>query len=583
MSTTKRLFLEAKREKTLFIIGFIILFFAVIMELLGPVIGMYIIDHHIKTAQQGVIHMKPIFMLLSLYLIIAIIYALLSYYQTLYFQTAGSNVIKHLRTNLFSHIQKLPIKFFDNLPAGKVVARITNDTQTILELFTVMLPTYIAGITNIVGIIAVIFYFNFKVGFLALIVVPLLFGWLLIYRRMSDKYNNVVRERNSDMNAMLNESINGMTIIQAFNQEDKIQREFNDLNDDYLKNYSKIIQLDSLTSHNLMGTIRSFVFLVMIYIFGQSFLSNEATLTAGMMYILVDYLTRLFNPMFNMVNQLSVLEQARVSSNRVFEMMDEVEEIEVLNELTTCIGHVQFKNVNFGYKADELVLKHINIDALPGQTIGLVGHTGSGKSSIMNLLFRFYDPTSGCITIDGIDTTTVTRQSMRSHMGIVLQDPYLYSGTILSNITLNDPKITRKMAIDALERVGGFRVIQSLDKGIDTEVVERGATLSSGQRQLISFARALAFNPKILILDEATASIDSETEAVIQQAMDVLKEGRTTFIIAHRLSTIKHANEIIVLDKGEIIERGTHETLIQLNNIYAKMYALQSGDNSIEV
>lgn len=583
MSTTKRLFLEAKREKTLFIIGFIILFFAVIMELLGPVIGMYIIDHHIKTAQQGVIDMKPIFMLLSLYLIIAIIYALLSYYQTLYFQTAGSNVIKHLRTNLFSHIQKLPIKFFDNLPAGKVVARITNDTQTILELFTVMLPTYIAGITNIVGIIAVIFYFNFKVGFLALIVVPLLFGWLLIYRRMSDKYNNVVRERNSDMNAMLNESINGMTIIQAFNQEDKIQREFNDLNDDYLKNYSKIIQLDSLTSHNLMGTIRSFVFLVMIYIFGQSFLSNEATLTAGMMYILVDYLTRLFNPMFNMVNQLSVLEQARVSSNRVFEMMDEVEEIEVLNELTTCIGHVQFKNVNFGYKADELVLKHINIDALPGQTIGLVGHTGSGKSSIMNLLFRFYDPTSGCITIDGIDTTTVTRQSMRSHMGIVLQDPYLYSGTILSNITLNDPKITRKMAIDALERVGGFRVIQSLDKGIDTEVVERGATLSSGQRQLISFARALAFNPKILILDEATASIDSETEAVIQQAMDVLKEGRTTFIIAHRLSTIKHANEIIVLDKGEIIERGTHETLIQLNNIYAKMYALQSGDNSIEV
>lgn len=583
MSTTKRLFIEAKREKTLFIIGFIILFFAVIMELLGPVIGMYIIDHHIKTAQQGVIHMKPIFMLLSLYLIIAIIYALLSYYQTLYFQTAGSNVIKHLRTNLFSHIQKLPIKFFDNLPAGKVVARITNDTQTILELFTVMLPTYIAGITNIVGIIAVIFYFNFKVGFLALIVVPLLFGWLLIYRRMSDKYNNVVRERNSDMNAMLNESINGMTIIQAFNQEDKIQREFNALNDDYLKNYSKIIQLDSLTSHNLMGTIRSFVFLVMIYIFGQSFLSNEATLTAGMMYILVDYLTRLFNPMFNMVNQLSVLEQARVSSNRVFEMMDEVEEIEVLNELTTCIGHVQFKNVNFGYKADELVLKHINIDALPGQTIGLVGHTGSGKSSIMNLLFRFYDPTSGCITIDGIDTTTVTRQSMRSHMGIVLQDPYLYSGTILSNITLNDPKITRKMAIDALERVGGFRVIQSLDKGIDTEVVERGATLSSGQRQLISFARALAFNPKILILDEATASIDSETEAVIQQAMDVLKEGRTTFIIAHRLSTIKHANEIIVLDKGEIKERGTHETLIQLNNIYAKMYALQSGDNSIEV
>lgn len=577
MSTTKRLYLEAKKERTLFIIGFIILFFAVIMELIGPVIGMYIIDHHIKTATEGIINMQPIFLLLAVYFIIAIIYAILSYYQTIYFQTAGSNVIKHLRTSLFSHIQKLPIKFFDNLPAGKVVARITNDTQTILELFTVMLPTYIAGMTNIVGIIAVIFYFNVKVGLLALIVVPLLFGWLLIYRKISDKYNNIVRERNSDMNAMLNESINGMTIIQAFNQEEKIQQEFNQLNEEYLKNYSKIIQLDSITSHNLMGTIRSFVFLVMIYIFGQSFLSAEATLTAGMMYILVDYLTRLFNPMFNMVNQLSVLEQARVSSNRVFEMMDETAEVQENKIMTQCEGHVKFEDVSFGYKPNELVLRNINIDALPGETIGLVGHTGSGKSSIMNLLFRFYDPTTGRITIDGIDTTSVTKQSMRQFMGIVLQDPYLYSGTILSNITLNDPKITREMAIDALERVGGYRVLQSLENGIDTEVVERGSTLSSGQRQLISFARALAFNPKILILDEATASIDSETESVIQQAMDVLKEGRTTFIIAHRLSTIKHADEIIVLDKGEIIERGTHDILVEKGDVYAKMYALQSG------
>ncbi|WP_419743685.1 ABC transporter ATP-binding protein [Macrococcoides bohemicum] len=577
MSTTKRLYLEAKKEKTLFIIGFIILFFAVIMELIGPVIGMYIIDHHIKTATEGIINMQPIFLLLAVYFIIAIIYAILSYYQTIYFQTAGSNVIKHLRTSLFSHIQKLPIKFFDNLPAGKVVARITNDTQTILELFTVMLPTYIAGMTNIVGIIAVIFYFNVKVGLLALIVVPLLFGWLLIYRKISDKYNNIVRERNSDMNAMLNESINGMTIIQAFNQEEKIQQEFNQLNEEYLKNYSKIIQLDSITSHNLMGTIRSFVFLVMIYIFGQSFLSAEATLTAGMMYILVDYLTRLFNPMFNMVNQLSVLEQARVSSNRVFEMMDETAEVQENKIMTQCEGYVKFEDVSFGYKPNELVLRNINIDALPGETIGLVGHTGSGKSSIMNLLFRFYDPTTGRITIDGIDTTSVTKQSMRQFMGIVLQDPYLYSGTILSNITLNDPKITREMAIDALERVGGYRVLQSLENGIDTEVVERGSTLSSGQRQLISFARALAFNPKILILDEATASIDSETESVIQQAMDVLKEGRTTFIIAHRLSTIKHADEIIVLDKGEIIERGTHDILVEKGDVYAKMYALQSG------
>ncbi|MEK4758421.1 ABC transporter ATP-binding protein [Macrococcoides caseolyticum] len=576
MSTTKRLYHEAVKEKKLFIAGFIILFFAVVTELLGPVIGMYIIDHHIKDAGET-INMQPILQLLGLYFLIAVVYAIMSYYQTIVFQTAGSNVIKHLRTNLFEHIQKLPIKYFDNLPAGKVVARITNDTQTILELFTVMLPTYIAGFANILGIIIVIFYFNAKVGLLALIVVPLLFFWLMLYRKISDKYNHIVRERNSDMNAMLNESINGMTIIQAFNQEAKIQQEYDELNKEYLKNYERIIKLDSLTSHNLMGIIRSAVFLIMIYIFGQSFLSNEATLTAGMMYILVDYLTRLFNPMFNIVNQLSVLEQARVSSNRVFEMMDETPEIIEQGELLITRGEVKFQNVSFGYKKDELVLKDINIHAAPGQTIGLVGHTGSGKSSIMNLLFRFYDPTEGQILIDGVDTKSVTKASMRSRMGIVLQDPYLYTGTILSNITLGDNRISRQTAEHALMRVGGHRVLQSLEQGIDTEVVERGATLSSGQRQLISFARALAFDPKILILDEATASIDSETEAMIQQAMDVLKSGRTTFVIAHRLSTIKNADQILVLDKGEIIEHGTHDELIALQGQYAKMYALQSG------
>lgn len=576
MSTTKRLYHEAVKEKKLFIAGFIILFFAVVTELLGPVIGMYIIDHHIKDAGET-INMQPILQLLGLYFLIAVVYAIMSYYQTIVFQTAGSNVIKHLRTNLFEHIQKLPIKYFDNLPAGKVVARITNDTQTILELFTVMLPTYIAGFANILGIIIVIFYFNTKVGLLALIVVPLLFFWLMLYRKISDKYNHIVRERNSDMNAMLNESINGMTIIQAFNQEAKIQQEYDELNKEYLKNYERIIKLDSLTSHNLMGIIRSAVFLIMIYIFGQSFLSNEATLTAGMMYILVDYLTRLFNPMFNIVNQLSVLEQARVSSNRVFEMMDETPEIIEQDELLITRGEVKFQDVSFGYKKDELVLKDINIHAAPGETIGLVGHTGSGKSSIMNLLFRFYDPTEGQILIDGVDTKSVTKASMRSRMGIVLQDPYLYTGTILSNITLGDNRISRQTAEHALMRVGGHRVLQSLEQGIDTEVVERGATLSSGQRQLISFARALAFDPKILILDEATASIDSETEAMIQQAMDVLKSGRTTFVIAHRLSTIKNADQILVLDKGEIIEHGTHDELIALQGQYAKMYALQSG------
>ena len=578
MSTSKRLYLEALREKKLFLIGLLMLFVAVVTELIGPMIAMHILDKYVK--KSTVLEVNAILQLLGLYMIVAVIYAIFSYYQTIYFQTAGSNVIKNLRISLFKHAQKLPIHYFDNLPAGKVVARITNDTQTILELFTVMLPSYISGIVNITGIIIVIFIFNYKVGLLALIVVPLLFFWLMYYRKVSDQYNRIVRERNSDMNAMLNESINGMTIIQAFNQEEKIYREFTDLNDEYLKNYEKIIKLDSYTSHNLMGTIRSVVFLIMIYIFGVSYLGKEMTLTVGMMYILVDYLTRLFNPLFNMVNQLSLLEQARVSANRVFEMMDETKEPTESDAFKSIKGHVTFNHVNFEYKPNEPVLKDINIDANIGDTIALVGHTGSGKSSIMNLLFRFYDPTEGQILIDGHDTTKMTKSSMRKHMAIVLQDPYLYTGTILSNITLNDERVSREAAIEALHKVGGDRVLQSLEQGIDTPVVEKGSTLSSGQKQLISFARALAFNPKILILDEATASIDSETESIIQNAMDVVKEGRTTFIIAHRLSTIKNATKIIVLDKGEIIESGTHDELIALGGQYAKMYQLQSARQS---
>ncbi|ULG73537.1 ABC transporter ATP-binding protein [Macrococcus brunensis] len=578
MSNSKRLLREALKFKKLFLIGFLFLAGAVVAELIGPVIAMKIIDDHVREAADT-INLTPIMQLLGIYAVIAVFNAVFSYYQTLYFQNAGSNVIMNLRNELFKHMQKLPIKYFDTLPAGKVVARITNDTQTILELFTVLLPTYLSGFVNIIAIIIAIFFFNWKVGLAAFLVVPLLIGWLVVYRKLSDEYNQVTREKNSDMNAMLNESINGMTIIQAFNQEEKIQQEFNELNDDYLRNYSRIIQLDSLTSHNLMGTIRSVIFAVMIYIFGSTFLSGETALTAGMMYVIVEYLTRLFNPMYNLVNNLSVLEQARVSADRVYEMLDEPAEITENKSIARLEGDVLFEDVSFAYKEEEYVLKDINIHARRGETVALVGHTGSGKSSIMNLLFRFYDPTMGRILMDGVDSKSVTKTSLREHMGIVLQDPYLYSGTILSNITLGDERISRARAVAALEAVGGSRVLDTLDNGIDSPVVEKGNTLSSGQRQLISFARALAFDPAILILDEATASIDSETESVIQQAMDVLKEGRTTFIIAHRLSTIKNADQIIVLDKGRIIERGNHRTLIQSDGQYAKMYQLQSANS----
>ncbi|MCY1025561.1 ABC transporter ATP-binding protein, partial [Mammaliicoccus sciuri] len=432
---------------------------------------------------------------------------------------------------------------------------------------------------TMIGVIIAIFFINIKIGFIALITIPFVILWLLWYKKVTGKYNYVIREKNSDMNALINESINGMNIIQAFKQEKEIMNDFDEMNQAYLNNYKKIIQFDSLTEHNLLSTIRSIVFLMLIVVFGTQFLNSSVAISVGTLYILVNYITRLFDPLFGVLNVLGQLEQARVSCVRVFEMMNVSEEkmpehkIQLPKKIE---GHVHFNDVSFAYNEGEYVLENINLEVDKGQTIALVGHTGSGKSSIMNLLFRFYDPTDGTIEIDGIPTIKTDKRDMRKHMGIVLQDPYLYTGTILSNITLDDPKVTREKAVESLNAVGGDRVLEHFKKGIDEPVIERGRTLSSGQRQIISFARALAFDPEILILDEATSSIDSETEEIIQKAMTVLSKGRTSFIIAHRLSTIKNADQIIVLDKGRIIEKGNHDELIKLEGQYYKMYQMQS-------
>lgn len=579
MSIVNQLFPFVSKYKKRFIIGIVILIGAVGFELLGPLVAMYIIDHYVKTSSAQIIQLRPVLLLLSLFFVVSLIHAILSYFQTLVLQRAGSDVIKELRIKLFEHVQKLPIKYFDNLPAGKVVARITNDTQMILELFTVILPNFISAFITMIGVIIAIFFINTKIGLIALVTIPFVMLWLLWYKKVTGKYNYVIREKNSDMNALINESINGMNIIQAFKQEKQIMDDFDEMNQAYLNNYKKIIQFDSLTEHNLLSTIRSIVFLMLIVVFGTQFLNSSVAISVGTLYILVNYITRLFDPLFGVLNVLGQLEQARVSCVRVFEMMNVSEEKmpEHQVQLPEKIeGTVHFKDVSFAYNEGEYVLENINLEVDKGQTIALVGHTGSGKSSIMNLLFRFYDPTVGTIEIDGIPTIKTEKRDMRKHMGIVLQDPYLYTGTILSNITLDDPKVTREKAVESLNAVGGDRVLEHFKKGIDEPVIERGRTLSSGQRQIISFARALAFDPEILILDEATSSIDSETEEIIQKAMTVLSKGRTSFIIAHRLSTIKNADQIIVLDKGRIIEKGNHDELIKSEGQYYKMYQMQS-------
>lgn len=523
-----------------------------------------------------------IFTLVGWYLCFLAISILMEFGKTYWLQSSANKVIQKLRMDVYAHIQRLPVHFFDNLPAGKVVSRVTNDTEAVKDLFIAVLSNFFSGIISMIGVYIALFLLDVRLGLICLFIVPIIWIWVVLYRKFATKYNTIIRSRLSEINAIINESIQGMSIIRIFRREPQTKEEFENLNNDYMKHQNKMLNLNSFTSHNLVNVIRSFSFAVVLWYFGSAQLSGTGIISLGVLYAFVDVLGRLFQPMTGMVNQLAALDSSMVSAGRVFALMDEPGEDVTDGSMPRYKGNVEFKDVSFAYKQD-YVLKNITFKAKQGQTVALVGHTGSGKSSIINLLFRFYDPQKGTITIDGQNVRDLPKQWIREHMGIVLQDPYLFTGTIASNVSLGDDKISRATIEKALEDVGATRILSHLPKGLDEPVVEKGSTLSAGERQLISFARALAFDPAILILDEATANIDTETEALIQSALEVLKRGRTTFIIAHRLSTIRSADQILVLHRGQIVEQGTHEELLAHGGRYYQMYRLQLGSSEVLV
>ena len=565
-----------KQYKLMFLGGIMLMILMVGFELAGPLIAASILDNHIKLG-EGNILLRPILYLIGLFLTIKLLHAVVSYFAQIVLVSAGTIAIQQMRHDVFKHVQSLPIRYFDNLPAGKVVARITNDTESILQLFASVIPIFMVSILTIFSITAIVFYVHFWTGIVMLLFIPVILIWGILYKKYSNENNHIKRERNSDMNAMINESINGMPIIQVFNREEQIRDEFEKINDEYYDSAKGLVKLESLSGENLANTIRSIVFAILVYIFAATFLSDSTALTVGVMYLLVDYITRFFNPLFNIIGQLSIFETARVAANKVFEMLESQPEEKEDGKLSSFNGNISFRNVNFSYDGKRDVLKNINIEAVQGDTVALVGHTGSGKSSIINLLMRFYDPSDGAIYFDDQNTKTIDKQNIRQFMSIVLQDPFIYSGTLMYNVRLNNENISEAEVLKALEDVGAGPLLDRLSDGIHTELAERGATLSLGERQLISFARALAFNPKVLVLDEATSNIDSETEQLIQYAMNVVSKNRTTFIIAHRLSTIQHADQIILLENGEIKEQGNHKELIALGRNYSTMYNMQMG------
>ncbi|PZE19774.1 ABC transporter ATP-binding protein [Paenibacillus xerothermodurans] len=517
---------------------------------------------------------------LALFIGLLLTASVLHYVQAYTLQSTALRIIQRMRMDLMRHIQEIPLRFFDNTPIGQVVSRIANDTEAIRDLFMSFMATFVVSTINIIGIYIALLLLDVRLALVTLIFIPLFAAVMWVHLKYSKRYITVMRARLSDMNAMINESIAVMPILQAFRQEKARLREFEVLNEDRYRNNIKQIRLFSLSSRNFTGLVGSLFTAATIWYFGST--SLQTAISFGVLYAFIDYLGRLFQPIIGIFDQLMNAQRAVVSAEKVFYLLDlEGRELEDALSTSKSKGHVTFDNVSFAYNEGEPVLRGITFEAKKGETVALVGHTGSGKSSIMNLLLGFYEPTAGQIRVDGRNISEMSKQQLRKNMGIVLQDPFLFAGDIKFNVSLYNKDIDEQKVKQALADVGAASFIEQLPHGYDEPVVERGSTLSAGQRQLISFARALAFDPAILILDEATASIDSETEGLIQQALKVVSAGRTTFVIAHRLSTIRDADLILVLHRGEIVERGNHQQLMQLQGRYYNMYQLQKGAETV--
>ncbi|OBZ13696.1 ABC transporter ATP-binding protein [Bacillus sp. FJAT-26390] len=575
-STARRLFQYALVYKFRIIGALLILCCAVGAELGGPFIIKTIIDKHLDVEGSDLV---PVLWLLALYMGLLLVASIGNFSQSYILQSTALQIIKNMRMDLMRHIQRIPLRYFDNTPIGQIVSRIANDTEAVRDLFMSFMATFVVSFVQLIGIFTALFILDVRLALYCLLLPPLFALIMVIHLKYSKRYITIMRARLSDMNAMINESIVVMPIIQAFRREKVTLDEFEVLNEDRYVNQIKQFRVFSLSSRNIVGTIGSLVTALVIWYFGRA--SLETSIMFGVFYAFIDYLGRIFQPIIGIFDQLTNAQRAFVSAEKVFAILDmDGMEVEEVADVKRPEGVVKFDQVTFAYKEGENVLKQISFEARKGETVALVGHTGSGKSSIMNLLLGFYEPDKGVISIDGRDISTYSKQALRKHMGIVLQDPYLFAGDIKFNVSLYNKDISIDRVKSVLKDVGAAPFIEQLPGGYDELVVERGSTLSSGQRQLISFARALAFDPSILILDEATASIDSETEGLIQQALRVVSQGRTTLIIAHRLSTIRDADQILVLHRGEIVERGNHDALMALGGRYYKMYQLQKGEKA---
>lgn len=535
-----------------------------------PLLASYFIDHYVHQVTDGVL------LVLGGYFGLYILQMLFQYIGNFWFAKVSYSIVRDIRQDAFSKMESLGMAYFDQTPSGSIVSRLTNDTESISEMFSGILSSFISAIFVVAVTLYTMFALEWKLTSLIVLFLPIIFILVNMYRKKSAPVVEKTRSLLSQINSKLAESIEGIRIIQVFRQEERLSDEFEAINQEHLAFASRSMALDSLFLRPALSLIKILAYAFLMTYFGLDW--SDAPVSAGLIYAFIQYANRLFDPLLEVTQHFSTLQTSMVSAGRVFTLMDQT--IEEPRQESTDVriikGDIVFEDVSFSYDGKRKILDHVSFEVKKGQTIAFVGATGSGKSSIINVFMRFYEFQSGRILIDGQDIRQFAPHELRSNIGLVLQEPFLYHGTIASNIQMYQD-ISQDDIIEAARFVDAAPFIEKLPNGYQQLVTERGSSFSTGQRQLLAFARTMASQPKILILDEATANIDSETEQTVQHSLEKMRKGRTTIAIAHRLSTIQDADCIYVLDKGKIIESGSHEELLALKGTYHRMYELQAG------
>lgn len=573
LSVTKRIMKYAVPYGPQFLLALIFSTATVAVTVIMPRIIQTFIDEYLADSS---LTFQSAWLFVAMYGFLLIIQAISNYFSTYIFSLASEKTVENIRNVIFAKVNHLGMRFFDQTPGGSIVSRVTNDTETIKQFWNVFYAIF-EGIVTIVAVFVGMYLLNPMMALLFLLFVPVMTLAIWYYQNYSSRIYRTLRENLSKLNTKINESILGMSVIQHFRQERRTMDEFERDNEEQFRGHLAMVKMNALLLMPIVNLLEGFSLALVFYVLGFQFF--DSAIEIGVIYAFTQYSANFFRPMGMMMDSLSLLQDGVVSSSRILRVLDNDEVVPEQNvnpEAKITNAKIEFKNLTFSYDGKHNVLNNISFTVNPGETVALIGHTGSGKSSIINVLMRFYEYNQGDILIDGHSIKEFSYETLRDQIGLVLQDSFLFYGDVSRNIRLLDETISDNMVKEAARFVNADTFIETDPAGYKKRVIERGASYSSGQKQLISFARTMARDPKILILDEATANIDTETEEYIQSSLQKMRQNRTTIAIAHRLSTIRDANLIIVLDKGHIIEKGTHDELIDLQGTYFQMYRLQS-------